>query len=154
MDPAICTPQAQRGLRAFEAPLAEEETEAGELSRLPTTTAGDEPPSPPPSPPPSLGGALRPLGRLCAGLALSRQSRAQRLPNGARGGPESAQGVGRGAAANRGARGRRALQGPSPIGHLPLRHILGPPAWSARVGAGAEPGAETDAQVSGPAAQV
>lgn len=151
MDPAICTPQAQRGLRAFEAPLAEEETEAGDLSRLPTTTGGDEPP---PSPAPSLGGAPRPLGRLCAGLALSCQSRAQRLPNGARCGPESAQGVGRGVAANRGARGRRASQGPSPIGHLPLRHILGRPAWSARVGAGAEPGAETGAQVSGPAAQV
>ena len=153
MDPAICTPQAQRGLRAFEAPLAEEETEAGELSRLPTTTGGDEPPPPAPRPP-GLGGVPRPLGRLCAGRALSRQSHAPRLPSGARGGPESAQGVGRSAAANRGARGRRASQGPSPIGHLPLRHILGRPAWSARVVAGAEPCADTAAQVSGPAAQV
>lgn len=83
--------------------------QAGELSGPSPTAAGDAPPS--------LGRApgapgSAPAGRRRAGQVLRCQSRAPRLPSGARGGPESAHGVGRGAAANRRARGAPGRTGP------------------------------------------
>lgn len=60
--------------------------------------------------------------RAGAGRSLDRQSRAPPPPSGTRGGPESAQKVGRGAAANRGAQGPQPVQSPPPIG-LPPRYV-------------------------------
>lgn len=90
-------------------PHRQKRTQAGELSGRSTTAAGAAPPSlgrAPGAPGPA------PAGRRRAGQVLRCQSRAPRLPSGARGGPESAHGVGRGAAANRRARGAPGRTGP------------------------------------------